>query len=253
MRGVEIDSAFFNGNHAEGVAVQACFETGPEADDKVKGESYGGWLELLGRRECGPNRRQGWKVATDELVTHVRLLMFPDGGIARFRLYGDAVPAVVSEGEVELSAAIMGGVAVGASDEHYGVKGNLLLPGRGKDMGDGWETKRSRGQGHEDWVVVRLAARGLVNRVVVDTAHFLGNFPQGVRVEGADVQEGKGIDGKWVEMLSEQKLGPGQEHEFGKEVLGDAVGKCCTHMRMTIIPDGGVKRFRVFGTVAKRT
>lgn len=254
VRGVEIDTAFFTGNYAEAVSVQGCFEAGEGADEKVKAQSYQGWKEVLGRRECGPSRRHAWRVDGEVEVTHVRLCMFPDGGIARFRLYGEAVPVWPEdlEEEVELSAAAMGGVAVACSDEHFGRKENLLLPGRGVDMGDGWETKRSRGKGHVDWVVVRLGARGKVRKIVFDTRHFIGNFPQGVKVEGCDVQDGEEIPepvvGVWTEILGAEKVGPDEEFEFKREKLKNGDEKTYTHVKMTMIPDGGVKRFRVFGT-----
>ena len=109
--------------------------------------------------------------------------MYPDGGIARFRLYGVAVPVFPesSDAVFELSATVMGGVATSCSDQHFGTKDNLLLPGRGKDMGDGWETKRTRGE-HVDWTIVRLGAKGEIDHIVIDTAHFRGNFPQKVQV-----------------------------------------------------------------------
>lgn len=231
---------------------------GKEADEKVLREGYTGWMKLLGRRSCGPSRRHGWfveKGMDEREVTHVRLSMFPDGGIARFRLFGVAVPVwPADEGEeVELSGAVMGGVAVGCSDEHFGKRGNLLLPGRGKDMGDGWETKRSRGVGHTDWVVVKLGARGRVSRVVVDTIHFRGNFPQAVRVEGLDAEgedEAKGDDERWVEVVGIQRCEKDKEHEFSSGVLKEVASRAFTHMKIVIIPDGGVKRFRVFGTKA---
>lgn len=264
VRGVEIDTAFFDGNHAESVAVQGCFETGEGADEKVLQDGYHEWREVLGKRECGPSRRHGWMIVTTDLtirpVTHVRLLMFPDGGIARFRLYGQALPVFPARDdvEVELSAAVMGGVAVACSDEHFGTRTNLLLPGRGDDMGDGWETKRSRGPQHEDWVLVRLGARGAINRIVVDTAHFRGNFPKAVKVEAADLPAAAaGVEkeekGNYVEILALKDLGPHREHEFGEDVLRNTKDRAYTHVKMTIVPDGGVKRFRVFGTVVKGT
>lgn len=255
VHGVEIDTAFFDGNHAESVAVQGCFEMGEGADGKVVKDGYDGWMEVLGKRDCGPSRRHGWIVTNSTRpVTHVRLLMFPDGGIARFRLYGQAIPVFParSDIEVELSAAIMGGVAVTCSDEHFGTRANLLLPGRGDDMGDGWETKRSRAPQHEDWVLVRLGARGAINRIVVDTAHFRGNFPKAVKVEAADFATGvekRGVN--YVEVLGLKGLGPDREHEFGEDVLRNIKDRAYTHVKMTIVPDGGVKRFRVFGTVVK--
>ena len=268
---MEIDTAFFDGNHAPAIAVQGCCETGEDADARVMAKGYTGWRELLGRRECGPSRRHAWRIAptmtttttTTTIVTHVRLLMFPDGGIARFRLYGYAVPCfppaiAIAEGlaepEAELSAAVMGGVCVACSDERFGKGANLLLPGRGVDMGDGWETRRSRVAGHVDWAVVKLGGRGLLRRVVVDTKHFRGNFPRAVRIHAADLREGGGDEERnvmegvdWIEVVGEQTLGPDAEHEYlisGDEKRG------YSHVKMTIIPDGGVKRLRVFGVRA---
>lgn len=253
---MEVDTAFFDGNHAEEVEVWRAFETGEGGDDRVVKEGYGGWRALVGRRGCGGNRRHAWMVDGEGggKVTHVKLCMFPDGGIARFRVYGEAVPVwPVDKGmEVELSAAVMGGRVVGVSDEHFGKGGNLILPGRGRDMGDGWETKRSRGVGHVDWAVVKLGARGRVGRVVVDTLHFRGNFPRGVVVHGLDVGDGEevveGGDERWVEVVGESGCERDREHEFLVEKGESGERKVFTHMKMTIVPDGGVKRFRVFGT-----
>lgn len=253
VRGVEVDTAFFDGNHAPEISVDGCFVTGEGADEKVLEERFAGWTEVLGIRACGPSRRQAWQVEARTSVTHVRLRMWPDGGIARFRLYGQAVPVWPLEKRVvELSAAVMGGVAVKCSDQHFGRKDNLLLPGRGVDMGDGWETKRSRGE-HVDWVIVKLGARGVVGRVVIDTAHFRGNFPKEAWVEGVDA-EGEGVveagDGRWKEVARLGALGPDREFDLK---VGEGVGeekRTFTHMKLVIVPDGGVKRFRVFGTKA---
>ncbi|KAI9714950.1 MAG: hypothetical protein M1812_006263 [Candelaria pacifica] len=282
VRGVEIDTAFFDGNHAVEVAVQGCFVEGGEGkgdgfvgggegnegdkmDKEVLKEDFDGWKNILERVECGPNRRQAWIVGGNnndnnkgkgkgeeegKPITHVRLCMFPDGGIARFRLFGKAVPVFPEskEQEIELSAAVNGGVAVRASDQHFGMGGNLLLPGRGVDMGDGWETKRTREKGHVDWVVVRLGAKGRVKRVVVDTAHFRGNFPKAVWVEGILVEEGEPQAGDqgWVRVVGETSVGPDREHEF--QVGEEGSGRVFSHLKLVIVPDGGVKRFRVFGT-----
>ena len=258
-RGVEIDTAFFNGNHAPAIAVQGCCELGEDADARVVADGYTGWRELLSRRDCGPSRRHAWRVAaatTTTVVTHVRLLMFPDGGIARFRLYGHAVPCFPpaletaegwAEPEVELSAAVMGGLCVACSDERFGRGANLLLPGRGENMGDGWETRRSRAAGHVDWAVVKLGARGFLRRVVVDTRHFRGNFPLAVKIHAADLGEVEGEEGRyveqeldWMEVVGEQTLGPDAEHEY---FISDDEKKGYTHVKMTIIPDGGITNF----------
>lgn len=269
VKGVEVDTGFFNGNHAESIEVWGTYETGEGADEQVKEVGYKGWKPLLGRRACGGARRQAWKTTTTTdgngnenaipQVTHVKLCMFPDGGIARFRLYGVAVPVWPADDEsqeVELSSALMGGRVVAFSDEHFGKAGNVLMPGRGVDMGDGWETKRSRESGHSDWLVVKLGARGSVRSCVVDTMHFRGNFPQRVKVEGLDAGElgeevvVSGDDERWVEVVGAQGCEKDTEHVFAGGMLQSVRGRTFTHMKMTIIPDGGVKRFRVFGTRA---
>ncbi|MCJ1313741.1 Allantoicase [Agyrium rufum] len=256
VQGVEVDTAFFDGNHAPEISVQGCLMTGTSEEEKkrdgelVRGEGFQGWEEVLGKRECGASRRQAWSVMDGKKrVSHVRLCMYPDGGIARFRLFGHAVPVWPEDKsqEVELSAATMGGVAVSCSDQHFGRMSNLILPGRGKDMGDGWETRRSRGDEHTDWAIIRLGARGKVSRVVVDTAHFRGNFPRAVKVLGIDAegQDHVGVgDNGWKE-LTEGQIETRADMEKEVSLKSPVI---CTHIQLVMIPDGGVKRIRAFGT-----
>ena len=276
VTGVEVDTAFFDGNHAPEVAVEGCFVQGEKADERVRKherapETVGVagqegkdedvfWRTILPRQECGPSQRHAWTVidgaVKGEPVTHVRLLMFPDGGIARLRLYGTALPIFPADPETvfDLASAQNGGVAVACSDQHFGQKENLLLPGRGRDMGDGWETKRTRGE-HVDWVVVKLGCTGEIDQIVVDTAHFRGNFPRAVKVFAAEGKNEKDMtapdpekDVGWTEVLGEQKMGPDKEHEYGRESgLTNVEGKLCRWVKLVIIPDGGVKRLRIFG------
>ena len=267
--GVEVDTAFFNGNQAPAVSLEGCFIVkdvevvedervgdmlrGNVSDDDSDGTNEKArWRILLRKKACGPSARHAWLVeagSTQEPVTHVRLRMYPDGGIARLRVYGTAVPVWPDDPktEVELSAAQMGGLAVACSDEHFGKMENLLLPGRGVDMSDGWETKRSRGIGHVDWAVIKLGARGRVRKIVVDTMHFRGNFPRAIKIEGCDAGEvGNWEKGEWIEVAEEQSTQADVELEC---VLTPGIsGRVFSHMRLTMIPDGGVKRFRVFGT-----
>lgn len=256
VRGVEIDTAFFDGNHAPEIAVEACFEPDADADAAVADASFGGWETILDKQECGPSRRQAWQLPalTDKAYTHVRLLMYPDGGIARFRLFGTVVPVFPASADalLDLAATVNGGVAISCSDQHFGTKDNLLLPGRGVDMGDGWETKRTRGA-HVDWVIVRLGAPGRVAKVVVDTAHFRGNFPKEVQVFGLEAKQDRSEapahdDEGWVELLAPQKTGPDKEHEYEGGVLQNVQDKVYEYVKLVMIPDGGIKRFRVFGS-----
>ncbi|KAF7551056.1 hypothetical protein G7Z17_g5284 [Cylindrodendrum hubeiense] len=249
VEGIEVDTAFFSGNHAPAVSVEGVFS---QDDDEVvswKG-GMGKWETILGVQEGGPSQRFGWKLdaPTQNKYTHVRLNMYPDGGIARFRLFGHAVPVFPDDKDAifDLAAAQNGGVAVSCSDQHFGTKDNLLLPGRGKDMGDGWETARSRSKGHVDWTIVKLGAPGYVDKFVVDTAHFRGNFPQKVAIEAIE-WKGEGNPSAeaegWGEVVPPSKTGPDQEHDF----TSSAKDSVATHVKLIMIPDGGVKRLRAFG------
>jgi allantoicase len=249
VRGVEIDTAFFSGNHAPAISVEGCFNLNDEEVVSWQGER-GGWETVLGLQECGPSHRFGWRLdePTKKQYTHVRLSMYPDGGIARFRLFGHAVPVFPEDKDaiVDLAAAQNGGVAVACSDQHFGTKDNLLLPGRGKDMGDGWETARSRTKGHMDWTIVRLGAPGFIESFVVDTAHFRGNFPQKVRLEAIGWKadgEPSADEKSWVAAAEPISCGPDKEHA----VTSVARDQVFTHVKLIIVPDGGVKRLRVLG------
>lgn len=249
MRGVEIDTGFFNGNQAPEVSVQACYR--PGGDGEVVAEGFGGWETILPRQACGPACRQAWLLpALTEKYTHVRLLMFPDGGIGRFRLYGAPVASfdnIPRDAVLDLAAVGNGGVATRCSDQHFGSKENLLMPGRGVDMGDGWETARSRGE-HVDWVIVRLGAPASVEKVVVDTAFFRGNFPREVEVYAAEGDEEPEVGSqKWKVLVARAKCQADFEHVFEGEALGDVHGMSVRWVKMVIVPDGGVKRLRVWG------
>ncbi|KAF2664611.1 Allantoicase, partial [Microthyrium microscopicum] len=254
IRGVAIDTAFFDGNHAPEIAVLGTFS---DDDDKIKADGYEGWETVLGKYECGPNRKQAWDLGElTKAYTHIKLLMYPDGGIARLRLYGLAVPVFPEAVDTvfELSAIGNGGRALSCSDQHFGTKDKILLPGRGKDMGDGWETKRTRGE-HVDWVVIQLGTPGEIEKIMIDTANFRGNFPKEVQVFGTlragDAPAPGGTEeGVWTEVLSPQRAGPDKEHDYTKDILKNVDGKSYSHVKLVIIPDGGISRIRVWG---KRT
>lgn len=250
VKGVEIDTAFFSGNQAPEVAVEGCFAD-DETEEEVKSKEFQDWETILSRQECGPSQRHAWRLPqmTSKAYTHVRLQMFPDGGIARFRLYGEVVPVLPKDPSemFDLAATVNGGVAVQCSDQHFGTKDNLLLPGRGKDMGDGWETKRSRGE-HIDWVIIKLGVPGIFEKLVVDTAHFRGNFPQQVQIFAAPTADHvpEHNNPAWIEVLRPQKTGPDKEHEYGRDAL-QHLDTTYAYVKLVIIPDGGVKRIRVLG------
>lgn len=253
--GFEVDTAFFNGNQAPAVTVEGA--SLPAAAELEKDGSNASWDLILPLQECGPSQRHIWVLdqPTQKSYTHLRLSQYPDGGIARFRAFGTVVPVFPEDTDaiIDLAHVTSGGLIASYSDSHFGHASNLLLPGRGKDMGDGWETKRSREPGHVDWAIIRLGAPGTIEEVVVDTAHFRGNFPREVKVEGVDWR-GKPGDPEaekqvgWTELVTGAKCKADHEHAFPSTNLqAVASGEVYTHVKLTIIPDGGVKRLRVFG------
>ncbi|KAI5964707.1 DAL2 [Candida pseudojiufengensis] len=242
--GCEVDTAFFNGNHAPFISVEALQDFNNDKD-LLNSE----WDEIIPKTECGPSQKHFFvrDAITQKNYNYARIRMYPDGGIARFRLYGSVIP-VISESNasevIDYASVKNGGVAIKVSDQHFGTADNLLLPGRGHDMGDGWETKRSREKGHTDWVIIRLGAPAKLKEIIIDTAHFRGNFPQKINVKGAYVENEDDINYvEWIPIVSDSKTSADKEHLFKVET--DDI--TFTHIKVTIIPDGGVKRVRAFG------
>ncbi|HBB21814.1 MAG TPA: allantoicase, partial [Pseudomonas sp.] len=195
------------------------------------------------------------EIAFDKPVSHLRFNIYPDGGVARLRVHGIPYRDWSSVGhneQVDLAAALNGGRALACSDEHFGRMSNILNPNRGENMGDGWETARRRTPGN-DWVIVALGHPGEIERIVVDTLHFKGNYPDSCSIQAAYVKGGTDSQIEtqslfWRELLPSQKLSMHAEHEFSEQIakLGPV-----THVRLNIFPDGGVSRLRLFGKVVK--
>jgi len=196
---------------------------------------------------------ESFPIQYEERITHLRFRIFPDGGVARLRVYGEVLPdwdqLKRAGGQIDLAAAENGALVLSCSDMFFGHRHNLIMPGRAANMSDGWETKRRRGPGH-DWVIIKLARPGQVHRVEVDTAHFKGNFPESCSLEACDAEEVKTNDltdlsVPWASVLPRAKLQAHTRHFFDQELLDAGVA---SHLRFNIFPDGGVSRLRVYGT-----
>ncbi|WP_448547894.1 allantoicase [Thalassotalea fusca] len=245
IRAFDIDTNYFRGNAPQEVSVEACVSEGQPDENTV-------WTPILERSAVDAHSQNLFEIDESSAWTHVRLNMFPDGGIARFRVYGDAVVdwSQFVDGElIDLAYIKNGAKALLVSDMFFSDKNNLIMPGRGKDMGDGWETKRRRDPG-PDWSIIKLADRGTVEKVIIDTCHFKGNFPDTFMLEGcvsdSDDFERLGDSIKWQPIIERQKLYAHREHMFMKEIVADNQ-QSFTHVRLSIFPDGGVSRMRVFG------
>ena len=242
LQGVDIDTSHFTGNFPPEASLDAIW-----SDDEHPDE---GWEEILPRAALNGDSHHFLEIEDDRVFTHVRLNIYPDGGVARLRLYGEVVPTFEhADDVVDLFALRNGGRALLASDAHWGSIHHLNLPGPGVNMGDGWETARRRGPGN-DWVIVKLGAPGNVCRVEIDTAHFKGNYPDRASVEAGNFPSDlAAIDGgaDWQTLLPEVRLSMDQHHYFESELVDSGP---VTHARLSIYPDGGVSRLRLFGRVA---
>ncbi|KSW22649.1 MULTISPECIES: allantoicase [unclassified Pseudomonas] len=249
IKGVDIDTSFFTGNFPPSASLDGCFVAEGEPNDDTQ------WTEVLSSVELQGNSHHYHEISDERPYTHLRLNIYPDGGVARLRVYGIPFRDWAKQNpdeQVDLAAALNGGRALACSDEHFGRMSNILNPGRGVNMGDGWETGRRRTPGN-DWVIVALGHAGIVEKIVVDTLHFKGNYPESCNIQAAFVKGG--TDSQiatqslyWRELLPSQKLQMHNEHTFIEQIreLGPI-----THVRLNIFPDGGVSRLRLFGKVAK--
>ncbi len=238
IKGVNIDTSFFTGNYPSHANLEA-------RDGK------GAWVEILPKTELKGNGDNFLEIKAGNPYDQVRLNIFPDGGVARLRVFGDVAPdwaKVPKKASVDLIAVEFGGLPLLASDMHYSHPQNLIMPGRANNMGDGWETKRRRGPGH-DWVILKLGAAGVIRKIEIDTNHFKGNYPdacmiEGVHKPGASSSELADEFTPWVTMLPQIKLSAHKRRFFQKEIVPHGP---ITHVRLNIYPDGGVSRLRLIG------
>ncbi|GLT23122.1 putative allantoicase 1 [Zoogloea oryzae] len=252
IHGFDVDTSHFTGNYPPAVSIEATVS----ASDDVATLQAAEWTEILPATPLGPNSHHLLECGSSDAWTHLRVNIYPDGGIARLRVYGRPVSALESlagDALVDLVAMENGGRAVSWNDASFGSSvAALLLPGRGINMGDGWETRRRREPGN-DWCVLELGAPGTVEKIEVDTAFFKGNFPDRCSIQAACVSGGtdRSITTQsmfWQTLLPEQKLSMDAVHCFAEEIV--QLGTI-THVRFNIFPDGGVSRLRLWGRPAR--
>jgi len=242
IRGLEIDTSHFTGNFAPAVSIEACC-VGIDPDENTI------WTELVPRSELEGDSLRLFIVSDENTWSHIRLNIYPDGGIARLKVYGEPGADDITldrEHWVDLVSAVAGGRALECNNMHFGDMRNLISGLPVANMGDGWETRRRRHPGN-DWVILELGHNGRVARVEVDTAFFRGNYPARCSLKGAAPAAGADLVAEsvnWAEILPPVGLGPDQMHVFERQVrdTGDV-----THVRLDIYPDGGIARLRLLG------
>ena len=236
VRGVVVDTAWFTGNYPPQISVEAAYVEGYPSLDDLLDETR--WTTIVDRAPVNGDTRNPFKVNSTRRWSHVRLSIYPDGGVARFRVHGEGLlnPDFAEDMTLDLAAMENGGRITACSNMFYSSPNNLVLPGTPRSMGDGWETSRRRDAGH-DWVQLHLAGHGLLNAIELDTSYFVGNAPGSARLRGRD-----GADGDWFDILPTTELQPDTRHRF--RVRDE---RPITEARVDIHPDGGMARVRLFG------
>lgn len=246
IRGVDVDTNHFLGNHPPQCSIDACYLRDDNLDKAQ-------WEEILQKSNLSPGSQHFFELKSHQQWTHIRLNIYPDGGVARLKIFGEVRKdwSAVKEDElVDLAASVNGGKAIHCNDMFFSHMDNMIMPGRSANMGDGWETKRNRIPNNKDWAIVRLATKGVVKKITVDTNHYKGNYPDRCMLEGCVTASDDTVEqAAWKTILSQTKLEPHREHFFEKEILDHGP---FTHIKLTIFPDGGISRLRIWGNIVKR-
>jgi allantoicase len=252
IHGVVVDTSHFKGNYPEQCSLEARAIDGLPATEELISDATP-WTEILPVSNLSGDSLNTFSITNNQRWTHLRFKIYPDGGVARLRVYGEVTPdwdrLKRIGGEIDLAAVENGGVVLSCSDMFFGHRHNLIMPGRALNMSDGWETKRRRGPGH-DWTIIKLGARGHIKRLEVDTSWFKGNFPESCSLEacnavGASIDSLQDPEFDWKPVLSRTKLQAHSRQFFDEVADAGAV----SHVRFNIFPDGGVSRLRVFGRI----
>ncbi|HEX2268666.1 MAG TPA: allantoicase [Pyrinomonadaceae bacterium] len=252
IRGVVVDTSYFRGNYPEHCSLEgAAFNGLPTLEELTDEEVQ--WVPLLPQMPLAGDSQNPFPIHYEERSTHLRFKIYPDGGVARLRVYGTVSPdwdrLKRRGGAIDLAAVENGALVVSCSDMFFGHRHNLIMPGRAANMSDGWETKRRRGPGH-DWAIIKLGRPGTIHSVEVDTSHFKGNFPESCSLEaynGTDVDL-TDLSVPWTSLLPRTKLQAHTRHWFDQELIDTGVA---SHLRFNIYPDGGVSRLRVYGKLVE--
>ncbi|ORX86086.1 allantoicase [Basidiobolus meristosporus CBS 931.73] len=250
--GFDIDTAHFTRNHAPAASVDVAFVSGEAlaTGDDINYE----WKEVLPKVELQPTSKHYFVLDNPDNAPYnfVGINQYPDGGITRFRVYGGIVPVFPEDKNELVDLAYVGNGArvVVSSNDDFAPASNVILPTRGENMGDGWETKRSRTPGHIDYLIVKLGAPGRLERAIFDTLHFRGNFPAQASKEACNSQEenpdndpAANQEGFWTTVSPRQKTAADVEHEWNLSPKD----KVFTHVHATLYPNGGFTRLRIYG------
>ena len=246
---VDIDTAHFSGNQPTHASLQACYSNKKKPNNKSR------WITILNKKKLDPNKNHNFNIKNKSIFTHIKLNIYPDGGVARLRIFGEIEMKNVNFGSkmINLCSMLNGASIIGCNNEHFGRAENILAPGKGKNMGDGWETRRSRGKNF-DWLIIKFGRPGKINKIEIDTHHFKGNYPDSCSVQAAYISKKISNNSivrksnKWKLLLNKAKLNANKKHSFNSKTMQK---NKINFIRINIYPDGGISRIRAFGKVIK--
>jgi len=247
---INIDTSYFNGNHPKYASVEGCSNNKKNLGKNVT------WKTILKKSRIKPNTENFFSIKKNETFTHIKLNIFPDGGVARLRLFGKISlnKSSFKNNKIELSSILNGTSIVAVNNEHFGKAENILAPGRAINMGDGWETRRRRDQGN-DWVIFKFGIPGKIQKIIIDTLHFKGNYPDYFILQGKYINENKIISknelvkksNNWDNIVKKTKLYENKMHII-ENILSK---KIYNFIKLSIFPDGGISRVNIFGNKKK--
>tara|TARA_Y100000590_G_scaffold469042_1_gene654591 strand:+ start:3514 stop:4503 length:990 start_codon:yes stop_codon:yes gene_type:complete len=244
---IDIDTSFFNGNQPEYAEIEGCFTK----NNNLKNIK---WRKITKRKKIKPNTRNFFKTISSLTYTHIRLNIYPDGGIARIRLFGSidlSLQKISDNKRINFTSLFNGSYIIACSDEHFGNTNNILLPGKSKNMGNGWETRRRRGKGY-DWLIIKLGIIGSPNIFEINTHHFKGNYPDCFSIQGILDKKNQSVNSivnkskTWKTIIKKTKLKPNSSLKIK---IDQNIKKKINYIKLNIYPDGGISRFRAFGKI----
>ena len=244
IKKIEINTKFFTGNYPPYAEIEGIYsEEQPDENDE-------NWKTILKKRSIKGDAVNNFNAENESIFNWVKLKIFPDGGVARLRLWGDVFvdwDKISKKQILELSALNNGGKIISYNNAHYGDVSAILSYGRGKNMGDGWETRRRREPGN-DWLIIKLGKKSFLTKAEVDTAFFKGNYPESCSIQAIDTDDISKIKNEnWVTIIPKSILNADKVHKFSIDTKFHDIE--FSHVRLNIFPDGGVSRLRIFGHI----
>ena len=244
IRKVDIDTSHFNGNQPSMISLEGCYSK----SNNIKSLK---WKTLVGKKKVKANSHHIFKTSSKLIFTHIKLNIFPDGGVARLRLYGSISKTNNNFGNktINLASLLNGASVIACNNEHFGKAENILAPGKAKNMGDGWETRRRRNKGF-DWLILNSIKGRKIDKIEISTHHFKGNFPSHCSLQATFIPNNKSSSlivkssNKWKFLMNKVNLSANKTHIFKNELMKN---ENINFIKINIFPDGGISRFKIFG------